>query len=213
MIEINLLPLREARRAADLRQQLMQLVLVLLLVLGAIGFVHSGMSDRLILARARVVQMQQDIDQFKPQLEQVAAFRKKKAELEKKIDVIDELDRARSGPVRVMSELATRTPERLWLTSVTTSGGKIILKGESLDNELVAVFLRGLGDSEYFSDVDLDGTKLESGKGDLRVVSFGIRANLANPKGPEEKAGPGEAAGKAPGKAAAKASAEASAKG
>jgi len=122
MIHINLLPVREARRAADLRQQLMQLVLVLLLVSFGIGFVHSNMNNKIETARARVVQMQRDIDQFKPQLEQVAAFRKKKAQLEKKIDVIDELDRARSGPVRVMSELASRTPERLWLTSVKTSG-------------------------------------------------------------------------------------------
>ena len=132
------------------------------------------------------MQMQHDIDQFKPQLEQVAAFRKKKAELEKKIDVIDELDRARSGPVRVMSELASRAPDRLWLTSVTTSGGKIQLKGASLDNELVAVFLRGLSDSEYFEDVDLDGTKLVSGQGDLKTVSFAIRASLVAPKGDDE---------------------------
>jgi len=188
MIEINLLPVREARRAADIRQQLMQLLLVMLVVLGGIGFVHSEMNERIVLARARVAQMQRDIDQFKPQLEQVAAFRKKKAELEKKIDVIDELDRARSGPVRVMSELASRTPERLWLTSVSTKGGKIHLKGESMDNELVAVFLRGLGDSEFFSEVDLEGTKLEGGKGDLRVVSFEIIAALANPKGDDEQA-------------------------
>jgi type IV pilus assembly protein PilN len=187
MIEINLLPVREARRAADLRQQLMQLVLVLLVVGGGIGFVQSEMNERVLLARARVTQMQRDIDQFKPQLEQVAAFRKKKAKLEKKIDVIDELDRARSGPVRVMSELASRTPARLWLTSVTTSGGVINLKGASLDNELVAVFLRGLGDSEFFEDVDLDGTKLVGGKGDLKVVSFGIRANLVNSKADDDK--------------------------
>jgi type IV pilus assembly protein PilN len=181
MIEINLLPVREAKRAADLRQQLLQLFLVLFLVGSGIGFVHSEMNERVVLARARVVQMQRDIDQFKPQLEQVAAFRKKKAELEKKIDVIDELDRARSGPVRVMSELASRAPERLWLTSVQTSGGTMHLKGASLDNELVAVFLRGLSDSEYFEDVDLDGTKLEGGKGDLKTVSFAIRANLVIP--------------------------------
>jgi len=182
MIEINLLPVREAKRAADLRQQLMQLLLVMLVVFGGIGFVQSEMNERIGLARARVGQMQRDIDQFKPQLEQVAAFRKKKAKLEKKIDVIDELDRARSGPVRVMSELAARTPERLWLTSVTTSGGNINLRGASTDNELVAVFLRGLGDSEFFEEVDLDGTKLEGGKGDLRFVSFVINAVLANPK-------------------------------
>jgi type IV pilus assembly protein PilN len=182
MIEINLLPVREAKRAADLRQQLMQLLLVMLLVFGGIGFVQSEMNERIERARARVGQMQRDIDQFKPQLEQVAVFRKKKAKLEKKIDVIDELDRARSGPVRVMSELAARTPERLWLTSVSTSGGNINLRGASMDNELVAVFLRGLGDSEFFEDVDLDGTKLEGGKGDLRHVSFVINAVLANPK-------------------------------
>lgn len=189
MIEINLLPVREARRAADLRQQGMQLLLVALVVGGGIGFVNSNISERITLAKARVGQMQRDIDQFKPQLEQVAAFRKKKAELEKKIDVIDELDRARSGPVRVMSELASRTPERLWLTSVTTSDGKIHLKGESMDNELVAIFLRGLGDSEFFKDVDLDGTKLEGGKGDMRVVSFVISAELANPKSEDKTAG------------------------
>jgi type IV pilus assembly protein PilN len=187
MIEINLLPVREARRAADLRQQVMQLIMMLILVGAGIGFVHSEMNERTAVAQARVAQMQRDIDQFKPQLEQVAAFRKKKAKLEKKIDVINELDRARSGPVRVMSELAMRTPERLWLKSVKTEGGQIQLKGMSLDNELVAVFLRGLGDSEYFDSVDLDGTKLENSKSNLKVVSFGIRANLVNPK-PEEDA-------------------------
>jgi type IV pilus assembly protein PilN len=188
MIEINLLPVREARRAADVRQQLMQLVLVLLIVSGGVGFVHSEMNEKTVVASARVAQMRRDIDQFKPQLEQVAAFRKKKAKLEKKIDVIDELDRARSGPVRVMSELAMRTPERLWLKSVKTSGGTIQLKGLSLDNELVAVFLRGLSDSEYFDAVDLDGTKLQGGKGNLKVVSFAIRAELVSPKSDEELA-------------------------
>jgi type IV pilus assembly protein PilN len=182
MIEVNLLPVREARRAADLRQQLMQLLLVLLIVMGGIGFVHSEMKERVQLSQSRVAQMQRDIDQFKPQLDQVTAFRKKKSELEKKIGVIDDLDRARSGPVRVMSELAAKTPKRLWLVSVSTSGRKIHLKGESMDNELVAVFLRGLGDSKYFTNVDLNGTKLEGGSGDMRVVSFEITASIANPK-------------------------------
>jgi type IV pilus assembly protein PilN len=189
MIQINLLPVREARRAANLRQQVMQLFFMLLIVGGGIGFVHSEMRGKILVANARVAQMQRDIDQFKPQLEQVAAFGKKKAKLEKKIDVIDELDRARSGPVRVMSELAMRTPERLWLKSVKTTGGTIQLKGLSLDNELVAVFLRGLSDSEYFEAVDLDGTKLEGGKGKLKLVSFGIRAKLVNPKSDEDVAG------------------------
>ncbi len=186
MLEINLLPVREAKRAADLRQQVLQLALALLLVAGGIGLVHTRMTEQISSSKARVHQMQRDIDQFKPQLDQVAKFRKKKAELEKKIDVIDELDRARSGPVRVLDELATRAPERVWLTHVTTKGGTIELRGQSLDNELVALFLRALGDSAYFEDVDLDGTKLGTGSGGLKVVKFDIRGAIVNPKGDED---------------------------
>lgn len=183
MLEINLLPVREARRKADLRQYVMQLVLMLILAVGGIGLIHSRIGDQTERIQARVKQMQNDIDQFKPQLEQVAAFKKRKGELEKKIDVIDSLDRARTGPVRVLNELSMRTPDRLWLTSLSTKGNTISLQGQSLDNELVALFLRSLGDSEYFGNVDLDSTKLGSQKGGLKLVTFRIRAEIVNPKG------------------------------
>ena len=181
MLEINLLPVREARRKADIRQQLMQLLLVLLLTLGAIGFWHSRVAGEISMSEVRVLQMQNDIQQFKPQLEQVAAFKLKKARLEKKIDVIDGLDRARSGPVHVLAELASRTPERLWLTGLDSKGGELRLEGRSLDNELVALFLRGLGESKFFDQVDLDSTQIVDGRDGLKVVKFAIRAQIVNP--------------------------------
>jgi type IV pilus assembly protein PilN len=184
MLEINLLPVREARRKADVRQQLMQLVLVLLLTLGAIGFWHLRVADEISMSEIRVSQMQNDIQQFKPQLDQVAAFKLKKARLEKKIDVIDGLDRARSGPVHVLAELAKRTPERLWLTGLDSKAGEIRMEGRSLDNELVALFLRGLGESKYFDKVDLDSTQIVDGRDGLKVVKFAIRAQIVNPDAP-----------------------------
>lgn len=182
MIEINLLPVREARRKADLRELLMQLMLVLLLAGGLIALVHSRLGDDVDLAAARVQQMENDIEQFKPQLAQVAAFRKQKSKLEKKIDVIDGLDRARSGPVRILAELATRTPERLWLTSVVTQGNALTMKGESIDNEVVALFLRALDESQYFTDVDLESSVMSGERKGVRLVSFNVSAVLANPK-------------------------------
>lgn len=189
MLEINLLPVREARRMADLRQFLMQGLLVLIVMGGAIGIFHSRLTDQIERTRGRVAQMQSDIDQFAPQVAQVNAFKKRKSELEKKIGVIDGLDKARSGPVRVLDELATRTPDRLWLTEVTTKGDTIKLRGQSLDNELVALFLRSLGESEYFAAVDLGGAKLGETRG-LKLVRFDIDAKLVNPalkKQPEPK--------------------------
>jgi len=181
MLEINLLPVREARRKADIRQQLMQLMFVLLVAVGAIGFWHARVAEEISLSEVRVSQMQNDIKQFKPQLDQVAAFKLKKARLEKKIDVIDGLDRARNGPVHVLAELAARTPERLWLTSVESKANAIQMEGRSLDNELVALFLRGLGESKYFAQVDLDSTQIVDARDGLKVVKFAIRAQIVNP--------------------------------
>lgn len=183
MLEINLLPVREARRAADLRQYFMQMLLVLIVVCGGVGLFHSRLHDQIERTESRVAQMQSDIDQFKPQLQQVEAFKKRKSELQKKIDIIDGLDRARAGPVRVMYEIASRTPDRLWITSLSTKGRQIRFQGQSLDNELVAVFLRRLGESEYFANVDLNSAKLAETKG-LKLVRFEINADLVDPQAP-----------------------------
>ena len=188
MLNINLLPVREARRKEDVRQLLMQGLLMLILVGSGVAFAHSRITDQIALSNTRVDQMKRDIDQFKPQLEKVAAFRKQKARLEKKIKVIADLDRARSGPVQVLNELANRTPERLWLTKLSTQNGEIFMEGLSLDNDLVALFLRSLGESPFFKDVDLDNTKLKEGA--LRLVSFKIRAVLVNPGTPEAAEAP-----------------------
>lgn len=196
MLEINLLPVREVRRRAEVRQSLVQLGLVLTLTVCAAGAVHLQLRDEMNRAASRIQQMEKDIARFKPQLDQVEAFKKKKSELEKKIEVIDGLDRARRGPVRVMAELADRIPPRVWITNLDTNGTAIKIAGESLDNELVALFMRDLGASEYFGEVDLEGTKLNASKGGLKLVKFDLKASLESPK-PKAAAG---AAGKRKGK-------------
>ena len=191
MIQINLLPVREAKRKADVKQNVLELVFALIIVGAVIGFVHTDLTAKIETSDNRIKQMQNDIEKFKPQLDQVAAFRAKKAELQKKIDVIAGLDRARKGPVRVMDELATHTPERVWLDSVSTKGTSLELTGQSLDNELVAVFLGSLGDSPYFENVDLNSTELADGPDGLKVVKFKIQATIVAPKTAQAAPAPG----------------------
>ena len=102
MIRVNLLPVRETQRLAELRQQAMQLLLALILAAATIGFIHSSLSDRITQTRQCVEQMQSDIDQLAPQVAWVKEFREKKAELEQKLRVIDGLEAARIGPVRIL---------------------------------------------------------------------------------------------------------------
>jgi type IV pilus assembly protein PilN len=184
MIEINLLPVREERRKADLQQQG---VLLLATVIGSmvlVGGYHAYLRSSVSSAQDGTRQLQRQIDAFGPQLKQVEGFRAAKAEIEQKLSVIEELDRSRSGPIRVLDELASHTPERVWLTKLETGASGVGIEGVSLDNELVALFLTALGESPYFEDVELEETELLEQEG-LKLNEFRLRARLITDVGGE----------------------------
>jgi type IV pilus assembly protein PilN len=180
MIRINLLPVREARRKADIQQQGLFAAGTLAATLVACAMFHLVLGLRVADARSRVSAMDQQIEQFKPQLAKVESFRKQKAEVEKKLDVIRRLDRSRSGPVHVLDELATHAPQRLWITELAAAKGAVNIEGMSLDNEGIAQFLTALNDSDYFDRVELEETEL-SEKSGLKLNSFKIHAALTVP--------------------------------
>ena len=182
MIEINLLPHREAKRAADLRESVALLLLGLVLIGGIVYFSNKTVTEDLRIARLAVNQLEGDIERYKPQEKKVKKFKKKKKELVDKLDVIASLENARSGPIRLLDELSSKTPDRLWLRMIQTKKGKIELEGSSLDTGVVADFLRALNESPYFEDVDLDkttGGKVVKG---VRIVHFVVRAKMTKPK-------------------------------
>ncbi len=180
-MEINLLPHREARRAADLRETLAVLVLGLAVVGGGISLTDKGVQSDLAAAEASVAQLKADIARYEPQKKLVKTFKKRKKQLRSKLDVIDSLEQARNGPVRVLDELSERVPDRLWLTSISTKGKGIKLEGQSLDNSVVAEFLRGLNASPFFGNVDLDKTSGGKVVKGVRLVNFEIRADMISP--------------------------------
>ena len=181
MMEINLLPHREARRAADLRETVAVLVLGLVVVGGGIFLTDQGVTSDLTAAEASVAQLEADIQRYEPQKKLVAKFKKRKKQLQSKLDVIDSLEQARNGPVRVLDELSESVPDRLWLTSIETKGKGIRLEGQSLDTGVVADFLRGLNASPYFENVDLDKTSGGKVVQGVRLVNFEIRADMTSP--------------------------------
>jgi type IV pilus assembly protein PilN len=189
MIDINLLPHREARRVADLRESVAVLGLGLVLVAGGVYFANRSVGKEIAQATSTVRQLEADIERYKPEEAKVKNFRVQRDELEDKLAVIDSLDKARSGPVRMMEELARTTPERLWLKELNTNKGRITLRGESIDTGVVADFLRALNASKYFVNVDLDRTAGGSVVQGVRLVSFVITAGFALPSDEEEKQG------------------------
>lgn len=177
MIRINLVPQDEARRIAARKREKQVGVLVTLALVVVIATAE-------FFTRRDAAEIQAEADVYKAQLaeltkkyqENVLLERKQKA-LESKLKTIDVLERQTRGPVRVLADLGEATPEKLWLTEMRETGGAAVLSGRGLDNQTVALFMRNLEDSPYFSNVELVETKqVEDGKAKLK--QFAIRSSV-----------------------------------
>lgn len=182
MITINLLPVREERRKAWARQFL-GIVLAAVAASAGLSVTHYWWYRSEVQAAKDVVaSIQRDIDGFAPQLAQVEKFRAAKADIEKKLKVIDELSLARSGPVHLFDEIATHLPDRMWLTSMDVKGQALTIQGVSLDNELVALFLTAMNSSPYFEEVELLQTEAKE-VGGYKLNAFELSATLSSQSG------------------------------
>lgn len=181
MIKINLLPVREERRKAGARQTAISLAATLAGTLAIVGFFHWNLTNELSEVKVAAAETKRQIDHFGPQLKQVEEYRRTKADIEQKLEVIETLFESRAGPVHMLDELATHAPDRLWLTKVESNKREVLVRGMSLDNELVAQFLTVLNASPYFTNVELVSTEAKEKNG-LKLNAFEISAKATIPK-------------------------------
>jgi type IV pilus assembly protein PilN len=175
VIRINLLPVREARRAANLRKQGVFLG-------GAVGagvaislIVSMWMTARISHERTLIAARETELKKLELVQKEVKKFQDEQREIEQKLGVIDQIEAARTGPVKIMDELATRIPQRVWLRKLTANGGVLMIEGNSIDAEIVADFAAALEDSPMLSHVDLQETRLEETEG-LKLSAFRMTA-------------------------------------
>lgn len=173
MIRINLLPVREARRQANLRQQGIFLGAAVGLAALICVWMQVSIKSSQKAQDKQIMSSQHELKQLEATRKEVDRFRKEKEEIERKLAVIAELERSRQGPVRIMDEIATRIPKRVWLTSIEMNSGVIELEGVSLDAEIVAAFMASLDESDYIHKIELDETRLEEQDG-LKLNTFEI---------------------------------------
>ena len=82
------------------------------------------------------------------------------ADVELKLDTIQELEKGKTGPVKLLDDIATSVPrEKLWLVSLKEGKGTLTLTGTAMDNETVADFMNRLESTESMKSVKLVKTK------------------------------------------------------
>lgn len=170
MIKINLLA--EGKRPAAVRKskspkrallESEHLAGILLLVgLLVVGLLPSG--AWWWLKRAEIADNKQEIadaerrvEELSAIIEEVEEYKAKQAELERKIQVIEDLRRNQRGPVQVMDSISRALPELLWLDNMQMNANTITLTGRAFSTNAVATFIENLDGVEEFDEPSLRG--------------------------------------------------------
>jgi type IV pilus assembly protein PilN len=155
MIRINLLPVRALKKKESTRQMFSILFLSVGLLIVVIAFFHFSLSRQLSLLDARIVKYNEDIRRLKVDTRDVNKFKAEKEDLQRRLNIIYNLQRAKTGPVRVLDELSISIPGKLWLTSLKEKDGRMELKGLAMDNPTIAQFMTNLEKSGAIKNVEL----------------------------------------------------------
>jgi len=164
MIRINLLPVKAARKREYGQQQLLLFLVILFGVGVALYFWYDFEEKKIARAKSDIQEVKKEIKRLENVIGEVKQIKEKKAELQKRLDVIDMLKRGKVGPVRMMDDLSSRIPKKVWLHGVEQRGSTVAMTGEAMNNEEIANFLRELEKSEFFEAVKLISVKHKKAK-------------------------------------------------
>ncbi len=188
MIRINLLPFRDARKKEDVRRQVSYFLLLLVLVLLGFLVTHWYQGMRVHSLQAKVEKIENNIKKYEAIGKQVDENKARIELINKKKRVIAGLVKDRYKPARllgVMTELVV--PNQMWLTSMSTQGIGVRLKGVAMDERTVADFMTNLERSGLFPIVNLNTVKQKIFNDAISLKEFEVSCKTEIPKPVQDK--------------------------
>src|SRR6202022_843357 len=135
MIHINPLPVRAAKKGGLGRQE--GVLFVLLLVLAGIGnyFVYNRFESELRSLDKQIATTRAEIAQLEKTIGEVKSIKDDKKALEDKLKILDTLKKGRTGPVKVLDELASVVPQKVWIIEFSEQNGGVSITGQAVNYE------------------------------------------------------------------------------
>jgi type IV pilus assembly protein PilN len=186
MIRINLLATeqRGVKPAAsfDIKQQ-MSLVGALLFVLtgGGLGWRYWDLGQQQTLLAMDIQSATQEEQRLQQILKEVQEFQARKAQLEQRVSLIDELRKGQNAPVHIVDQISRALPEMTWITSLKQEGYAVTIEGRCLTLTSLSDFVGNLESSSYFQKpVEIIDSKVVNGddKGTPDLIQFSIRGTF-----------------------------------
>lgn len=188
MAYINLLPWREEALKVKQKHFFTLLAAVSLCAFALIFVVNLYFQARVDGQIARNQFLKNEIQQLDIQIAEINTLNEKKAALEERIKVVEQLQRSRNVGTQILDEIAKIIPNGVYITQLDKQGNSIEIIGKSESNNHLANMIRSIELSDLFTDATLesitsddDSPKLLSSF-KMKVIIQGIvnDAELAN---------------------------------
>lgn len=189
MIKINLLPLRASKKKESTRQ------LVSILVISLAGVLVVGLSlyfltiAKISATKDEIARSEQEIQQLKAKIGEIDNIKKLQAEVKKKLDILTQLRKEKTGPASRLAKLSEAVPDKLWLVKYTETLGVASVSGFAVNEEIIATFMRNLQAVENFDKIELQVSE-QAEVAKIMVKRFDITFNIKSIK-KDEPAKPG----------------------
>jgi type IV pilus assembly protein PilN len=201
MIRINLLAVERtrARRRAIIpaaHRVSLGASLIILATLVGLGWWYWTLHQQSIAVEAAIADAERETQDLRGVLAQVQKFEARKAQLQQRVTLIEELRRGQAGPVRALDEISKAIPERLWLTELTQKGDEFTMSGMTTSLTGLSDFVANLEVSDWFRrPIDIIDSQVENQRSAGELFKFSIRATFFNPEAPPPPA-PGRGTGR-----------------
>lgn len=134
---------------------------------------------------ADIATAQKETQRLHAVIVQVQQFEQRRAQLQQRVTLIEQLRRDQVGPVHMLDEISLSLPASLWLTEMkqTDTANEVLIEGRSLSLTGLSDFVANLERTGSFqkSIEIVNSTTDTSGGPQAEVVKFQIRAVFKGP--------------------------------
>ncbi|MBI2353479.1 MAG: PilN domain-containing protein [Deltaproteobacteria bacterium] len=186
MIKINLLPVRAAKKKESAIQQIVIFCVSLLLVAAVVMSMYFFKRMQISTTKNDINTANNRINELKAKIGKLEELKTLKEQVKKKLDVLAQLRKNKTGPARRLATMSDITPDQLWLTGYGESGSDIRISGLAYTEELIATFMRSLEASSDYMGVELVVSE-QSESGGIKLKRFELVCKLQptpEPAGP-----------------------------
>lgn len=155
MIKINLLPVRAAKKKESAIQQFVIVGIVIGIIAVIIASAYFVKCAQISTAKDDITSANNRITELKKKIGKLEELKALKDQVKKKLDVLSQLRKNKTGPAQRLASLSDLTPDQLWLTNYSEQGGDVKVSGVALTEDLIAQFMKAMEASNDFMNVEL----------------------------------------------------------